>query len=131
VNYKRVFFYLTVILAAAVIWFVRERSEDRREREIERFVDVYAGLATVTEIYAEHPELLERARDSIFDQYHFSVDSIRHFRGKYAGHEERWAKIWDRIQNRIDSLATAYQNNPPPLPQKTGDSSAAGEGNGI
>jgi hypothetical protein len=130
-NYKRLFFYLAILLIAAAVWYGIEYSKRKEAERKERFVNVYAGIATVTEIYRDHPGLMARARDSIFYLYRFNADSMKTFREEFEGQEEKWTLIWDDIRIRVDSLANIYLNNMPQLPENSPDTDSTSLGDGA
>lgn len=111
-DYRKIFLYFVIILIAAGWWYKGKRDEARYNDRIDRFVSAYAGTSVMSALFRNEPDRFYQARDSIFNQYQFTADSMEAFQETLEGEEEQWSQIWSRIKNKTDSLIEYYKVNP-------------------
>jgi hypothetical protein len=111
-DYKKLFIYLIIILAAAGYWYKSDRDEKKRAEASERFAEVYAAASVMAELYRSEPERFMTARDSIYELYNFNADSIEAFRQTFEKREDEWTQVWIVIKNKTDSLIEYFKANP-------------------
>jgi hypothetical protein len=111
-DYKKIFIYLIIILAAAGYWYKSELDEKKRAKASELFAEVYASTSVMAELYRNEPERFMTARDSIYKAYSFNADSIEAFRQTFEDREDEWTQVWIVIKNKTDSLINYFKANP-------------------
>ena len=111
-DFRKIIFYLLIILAALGYWHKSGRDKQARMAEYDRFASVYAGTSVMAELYRNEPERFFAARDSIYALYKVSADSLNAFKAGFENREEDWSEIWKIIKDKSDSLITYYKEHP-------------------
>jgi len=111
-DYKKLIIYLIVILVGAGIWFRNDRNKKRQAAEAERFAEVYAGTTVMAELFRNDAAKYFDARDSILATHDVDSAWVFEFKNRFAGDEEKWTGIWNRIEAITDSLIEYYKDHP-------------------
>jgi hypothetical protein len=111
-DYKKIFIYLIIIVAALGYWYKSGQDEKKRAERGLKFASVYSATAVMAELYRNEPDRFTRARDSIYTFFEFNADSIQDYKESFDGREEEWNRIWTVIRSKTDSLIDYFKANP-------------------
>ncbi|MCP4568250.1 MAG: hypothetical protein GY841_11795 [FCB group bacterium] len=111
-DYRKIIFYLIVILAIIGWRYKTGRDEAARLAALDHFGSVYAGTVVVAELYRNEPQRFYDARDSIYAFYETNADSIAAFQASFEDREEEWSQVWNDIKIKTDSLIAYFKENP-------------------
>ena len=111
-DYRKIFIYLVIILAALGYWYKTNRNSQNKADAAEKFASVYAATSVMAELYRNELGRFIKARDSIFSEYNFNLDSIAAFKESFGDREEDWNPIWNTVKIKTDSLIEYFKNNP-------------------
>lgn len=111
-DYRKIFFYLIIILGIVGWRYKAGRDEAARQAALDNFGSVYAGTVVVAELYRNEPQRFYRARDSIYALYEINADSITAFKVSLENREDEWIQVWNDIKIKTDSLIAYFKENP-------------------
>lgn len=91
-----------VVFLLVILFIIFNSLKTTPKLSEEKFVEVYVQLSVVLETYDADSGELEQQRKEILAKHDTSQEEIDEFVEEYNLNPEKWAKVWERIVQRLE-----------------------------
>ena len=93
---------ICVVLLLIILFIISDSLKTPPGLSEERFVEVYVQLSLALETYDADSGELEQERKMILGKHNVTQEEIDRFVREYNLDPEKWAKVWERIVQRLE-----------------------------
>ena len=103
---KKIVILVALVVAVIVLFFFFYKRPSAPLSE-DKFVDVYIQLSTANAKYQDDPLKLQQEKKRILKSFKVTPRQIEDFIREYQKDPEKWAGVWEKIDNKLEKLSPA------------------------